>query len=69
MVSGLTDTGESRNQMTVVGRRCTVRILVRFHTDHVAYGGTDRWAGTQSEWYDAYGAASEQIYNTMKGTP
>ena len=69
----LTDTWESRNQMTIAGHRYTIRILIRFHTDDVAYatvaGDKDRWAGTQSEWYDAYGAVSEQIYHAMKGTP
>lgn len=68
-----TDTWESRNQMTIAGRRYTIRILIRFHTDDLAYatvaGDKDRWAGTQSEWYDAYGVVSEQIYNTMKGSP
>lgn len=69
----LTNTWESRNQMTIAGRRYTIRILIRFRTDDLAYatvaGDKDRWAGTQAEWYDAYGAASEQIYNAMKGTP
>lgn len=33
----LTDTWESRNQMTVAGRRYTIRILIRFHTNDVSY--------------------------------
>ena len=32
----LTNTWESRNQMTIAGRRYTIRILIRFRTDDLA---------------------------------
>lgn len=41
----LTDTWESRNQMTVASSRYTIRILIRFHTDDLADGDSRRRQG------------------------
>jgi hypothetical protein len=67
----LEETWEARNQMTIDGRRYTIRILLRLHLDTLAYatvfGDKDRWNPARGDWYDAYGNISDMVYNEMKG--
>jgi hypothetical protein len=59
--------------LSIARRRYAIRILIRFRSDDLAYatvaGDNDRWAGIQAEWYDAYGAASEQIFKRDETHP
>lgn len=68
----LEETWETRNQMTIDGRRYTIRILLRLHHDGLAYatvfGDKDRWNPVRGDWYDAYGMVSDMVYEDMKGT-
>jgi len=68
----LDETWETRTQMTIEGRRYTIRILLRLHNETLAYatmiGDKDQWNPAQGDWYDVYGTISNHVYDQMKGT-
>jgi len=69
-IISLDQTWETRTQMTITGRRYTIRVLIRLHSPTKALatvaGDKDRWSTDQGDWYDAYGTISDAVYTSMK---
>ncbi len=69
-ITTLDETWETRTQMTIAGRRYTVRVLIRVHSPTKALvtvaGDKDQWNPIKGDWYAAYGPISDAVYHAMK---
>jgi hypothetical protein len=69
-IVSLANTWETRTQMTITGRRYTIRVLIKVHSPTKALatvaGDKDQWNTNNGDWYQAYGPISDAVYATMK---